>query len=99
MSIRHQQEKADLLIAAETWKREVEVKRVLDKVTKAQVLEQRQQDYQGQQAAILKQNSLGENWITSILRPKIVQGPRKTMMNGWSIFVPDDSIKEAKTLS
>lgn len=97
MSIRHQREKADLLIAAETWEREVEVKRALEKIQRAQTLERRQEDYHAQQVAVLKQNLLGENWISSTLKPRIVQGLRKTRQ-GWGIFVPDDSLKAAKAL-
>ncbi len=101
MSIRHQQEKANLLIQCETWDREVAVKRALEKIQRTQTQAQREQDYQTQQAAILKQNSLGENWISSTLKPRMVQygkDPLNLIRQGWSIFVPDDRMKEAQKI-
>ena len=99
MSIRHQQEKADLLIVAETWEREALVKRALAKIKRQQTLKRGMEDYQAQQAAILKQNTLREDHIPSVLRPRIVNiSGKKVGKDGWSISVPDDRMKEAQKL-
>ncbi len=99
MSERHQQEKANLLIQCETWDREVAIQRALEKIQRTQTQALRGQDYQAQQAAILRQNRLGEAHIPSTLQPRIINiSGKKLARDGWSILVSDDRIKEAQKI-
>ncbi len=90
MSARHQAEKAALLEQKEVWDQEYEVRQTIALMVQ-QEKQQRIQTHNAQQTqAIQKQNQLGENHITSVLRHRMVEGPRKTRIRqGWSIFVED----------
>ena len=93
MSLAHAQEKADLLIARETWdqayqQRQIEI-RVLRK-QKVQMLEQWRTE---QAVMVMRQNMLGKQHVRSVLAPGIVRNskdPLDIVRDGWALIVANE---------
>lgn len=97
MSARHQAEVAALKVQEVQWIQEAGIERALDRYQKGQLQQQHIQDNIGQAQAIERQASLRKAGIPSTLKPRLVEGPLKTLVRqGWTIFVPDEHLKAAR---